>query len=104
MRVELKALVGEAVRSLAKLDADRLEELALSCQELNRDLVTESLPALARETRAAKREMAALALMLEATGTNAAVMKRLRQLRTSRTEYTVREPQVKKSEVLHGLH
>ena len=35
---ELKALVVEASLALARLDADRLEELALSCQALNRDL------------------------------------------------------------------
>jgi hypothetical protein len=35
----LKDLVIEASRALARLDADRLEELALSCQALNRDLV-----------------------------------------------------------------
>ena len=35
---ELKELVAEASRALAQLDAGRLEELALSCQALNRDL------------------------------------------------------------------
>ena len=35
---ELKGLVVEASRALARLDADRLEELALSCQALNREL------------------------------------------------------------------
>ena len=38
---ELKQLVGEASRALASLDADRLEELALSCQALNRDSAPE---------------------------------------------------------------
>lgn len=38
-RPKLKELVIEASRALARLDADRLEELALSCQALNRDLV-----------------------------------------------------------------
>ncbi len=35
---ELKALVVEASLALTRLDANRLEELALSCQALNRDL------------------------------------------------------------------
>ncbi len=35
---ELKELVVEASRALARLDAPRLEELALSCEALNRDL------------------------------------------------------------------
>ena len=34
----LKELVVEASRALARLDAGRLEELALSCQALTRDL------------------------------------------------------------------
>ena len=34
----LKRLVVEASRALARLDADRLEELALSCQTLNSDI------------------------------------------------------------------
>jgi hypothetical protein len=38
-RPKLKELVVEASRALARLDADRLEEFALSCQALNRDLV-----------------------------------------------------------------
>jgi hypothetical protein len=35
---KLKELVVEASRALARLDAGRLEELALSCQALNREL------------------------------------------------------------------
>jgi hypothetical protein len=35
---EIKELVVEASRALARLDAPRLEELALSCEALNRDL------------------------------------------------------------------
>jgi hypothetical protein len=38
-RPKLKELVVEASRALARLDAERLEELALSCQALNRELV-----------------------------------------------------------------
>ena len=38
---ELKELVREASRALASLDAGRLEELALSCQALNRELDAE---------------------------------------------------------------
>ena len=43
---ELKQLVAEASQALACLDADRLEELARSCQALNREL-----PNLQREER-----------------------------------------------------
>ena len=102
---ELKALVAEAVRSLSKLDANRLEELALSCQELNRDLAQATQQAMSYEARAAKPDMAALAQVLKATGANAAVMKRLRELRTNRMEYiVVRESPAMEGEVLHGIH
>jgi hypothetical protein len=37
-RPALKEIVSEAARALARLDADRLEELALSCRALNREL------------------------------------------------------------------
>lgn len=42
VRPELKALVAEASRALAQMDAERLKELALSCQALNRELAPES--------------------------------------------------------------
>ncbi len=58
---ELKELVVEASRSLARLDADRLEELALSCQALNRDIApagTKQRAELARQAREAAGDMA----------------------------------------------
>jgi hypothetical protein len=96
---ELKALVREASRALATLDADRLEELALSCQALNRDLaprIVEGDPTLLRQAREAQADMAVFARVLEATRANLNVMSRLRELRQARLEYT--EPQ------LQGLH
>jgi len=88
-RRELKVLVAEAAKSLERLEADRLEELALSCQALNRDLTQGDQPFSAREARAAKQDMAVLAKLLEATRANVAVMDRLRQLHASRTEYVI---------------
>jgi aminopeptidase N len=91
---ELKELVLEASRSLARLDADRLEELALSCQALNRELTPMS-PAqrvsLARQSRAALGDMATFARVLEATRANLNVMNRLRALRAGRRDYTDRD-------------
>jgi hypothetical protein len=89
-RLELKDLVVEASRSLARLDADRLEELALSCQALVRDLADGDLRArggLAVEAREAVGEMAVLGRVLEATRANLHVMNRLRELRAGRLEY-----------------
>jgi hypothetical protein len=92
---KLKDLVVEASRSLARLDAGRLEELALSCQALNRDLTRSDLAcgdgtaraALAFEAREAVQDMAVLARVLEATRANLNVMNRLRELRGGRREY-----------------
>lgn len=87
---KLKELVVEASRALARLDADRLEELALSCQALNRDLGHVSVyerAELALQAREASGDMAVLARVLEATRANLNVMNRLRELRAGRLEY-----------------
>lgn len=104
-RRELKVLVAEAAKSLERLEVDRLEELALSCQALNRDLTQGDHPFSALEARAAKRDMAVLAKLLEATRANVAVMDRLRQLHASRTEYVIGQGlPVDAAEVSDGHH
>jgi hypothetical protein len=103
---ELKTLVLEASHALARLDATRLEELALSCQALNRDLATvhpEERTGLARQACEAAGEMAVFGRVLEATRANLNVMNRLRQLREGRLEY--REVQAREwagTENAHG--
>ena len=105
VRPELKELVSEAVQSLAKLDAARLEELALSCRALNRDLSPAAQQIIATQSRAAKHEMAALARVLQATGANRAVLSRLHKLRASQMEYGVAPPSLRiETEDVHGLH
>jgi hypothetical protein len=92
---KLKELVLEASRALARLDADRLEELALSCQALNRDLAEgdwthgnrADRAALALEAQEAVGDMAVFSRVLEATRANLNVMNRLRELRGGRLEY-----------------
>jgi hypothetical protein len=93
-RPKLKELVVEASRALARLDADRLEELALSCQALNRDLARDrtqqdgdASAALAMECKEAVGDMAVFARVLEATRANLKVMNRLRELRAGHLEY-----------------
>jgi len=86
----LKELVAEASRSLARLDAERLEELALSCQQLNRGLAVEDFEwrsRLAHQSREAAGEMAVFARVLEVSRANLNVMNRLRELRRGRLEY-----------------
>lgn len=91
---ELKELVVEASRALACLDAARLEELALSCQALTRAGNFEDTGErehMARQAWEAKADMAVFARVLEATRSNLNVMKRLRELRVGRLEYTERQ-------------
>lgn len=84
---ELRVLVTEATQSLAKLDAERLEEMAVSCEALNRDLTSEGRSQLHVEAHAAVKEMAVLRQVLQATRSNLAVMNRLREFHARRTEY-----------------
>ncbi len=81
----------EASRALARLDAGRLEELALSCQALNRDLAfpkPREHAALAEQAREVAVDMAVFSRVLEATRANLNVMLRLRELRDGRLEYS----------------
>jgi len=84
----LKELVVEASQALARLDAGRLEELALSCQALNRRLGPDVRAEMAVQAREAAGEMAVFARVLEATRANLQVMNRLREMRAGRLEYT----------------
>jgi len=80
----LKELVCEASH------ATRLEELALCCHTLNRELVPANSATradYARQAREAAEEMAVFARVMEATRANLYVMKRLRELRAGRLEY-----------------
>jgi hypothetical protein len=91
---ELKELVVEASRALARLDTSRLTELALSCQALTGELNFGSVKErklLARQAREAEADMAVFARVLEATRANLNVMNRLRELRAGRLEYTERQ-------------
>ena len=92
--VELKELVAEASRALARLDTGRLEELALSCQALNRRLIpgdAEGQKLLAQQAREAVADMAVFARVLDATRANLNVMNRLRELRMGHLEYSERQ-------------
>ncbi len=86
----LKELVVEASQALARLDTDRLEELARSCEALNRDVQQANGQEYAAPviiSREVQGELAILARVLEATRANASVMHRLRELREGRLEY-----------------
>jgi len=87
---ELKEIVVEASRALALLDADRLEELASSCQALNRDLPQANglpRPELVAQALAAQSDMEIFARVLDATRANLDVLRRLRDIRMGCREY-----------------
>ncbi len=89
----LKDLVMEASRALAQLDAARLEELALSCQALNRDLAdfsAEDHDQFALQAREAVPGMAVFARVLDVTRENLNVIRRLQDVRSGRLEYVER--------------
>jgi hypothetical protein len=98
-RPALKALVGEASRALALMDAPRLEELADACQALNRyaepgylqSLAIEVRARLAEEAQQALDEMAIFARVLEVTRANLKVLHRLRELRMKPLVYSERQ-------------
>lgn len=79
-----------ASHALAHLDADRLEEMVLSCAALLREdhkarFGTHCGPeTCSGETR---REMALFARLLDATKANLTVMRRLRDVSTTQLEY-----------------
>jgi hypothetical protein len=90
-RPELKQMVVEASQALARLDVGRLEELAVSCQALNRELAASGARGrlhLAHQARDAAWDMAVFARVLEATRENQAVLDRLQALRAGRFEYS----------------
>jgi hypothetical protein len=96
--LEIREVLAEASAALARLDADRLEELAAACQALNRNRGPEDLSipihvrlndrSLARQAREAASDMKAFGGVLEATRANLRVMRRLRQLRDRPIEYS----------------
>jgi hypothetical protein len=91
---ELKEIVVEASRALARLDAPRLDELALSCQALTRQRNPENAgerKLLVQQAQEAEADMAVFARVLDATRANLSVMKRLHELRVGRLEYTERQ-------------
>ena len=105
---EVRGLVKEASLALARLDANRLEELALTCKAFCGDLASatgDERLALVSEVRAAAKDLAVFARVLDATRANLAVMNRLRELREGRLEYG--ERQVRgwaPAEASHGDH
>jgi len=84
---DLKNVIREASRALALLDTDRLEELAFSCQALNRNPIPQDYAEQARIAREARRDLIVFERVLEVTRANIGVMRILQKSRKGRLEY-----------------
>jgi len=81
-------LVVEAVNALARMDAGRLEELVRTCRALDpADAAKDRSGHRGLEVQKLRREMAVLARVLEATRSNAGVLRRLRAFGSPEIEY-----------------
>lgn len=88
---QLQQLIAEASQALARLDATRLEELALSCRALtgmSNPKKAHERRFLTQQARDAQSDMAVFARVIEATRANLNVMDRLHALRAGSVEYT----------------
>ncbi len=88
---ELRRTLVEASKALARLDADRLEELALCCVAL---IETEKLPEVqpaGPATGDAARELSVLNRMLDSTCANLRIMHGLRDGKAHQLEYGTRD-------------
>jgi hypothetical protein len=80
--VALKGIVQQATAALIAMDADRLEELALCCADLNRGLEGSGLDEeSARALRSAASDLELLKCILHETRANLAVLSRLHTMR-----------------------
>ena len=86
----IEEIVLEASKALTSWDADRLEELALSCEALNSDLMSltpAGRAALAVEAQRAHRHLTVLKRSLHYTRENLKVLKNLRSGHDEQLEY-----------------
>ncbi len=89
LRLDLREVVADAAAALAKLDADRLEELALSCRMFHCDCQNSKADGVEtyRQAREISKEVALFRGVLEATGANIRVLHQLRDRRGNELEY-----------------
>lgn len=83
----LKNIVIEASQALARLDAARLEELAISCRMLMDHLAARPVGHLDQEASEAARQMVPLGRVLDATRANLRVLQHLQRLRAGVAGY-----------------
>ena len=88
MNPGLRSILAEASQALERLDANRLEEMALSCEALMRDSES-GIADTDSEAKAEKvaNDMAIFARVLDATRANLRVMRRLHEVRAAQLDY-----------------
>jgi len=87
----IEEIVLEASKALTNWDADRLEELALSCEALNSDLMLltpAGRAALAVEAQRAHRHLAVLKRSVHFTHENLKILKNLTAAHDEQLEYS----------------
>jgi hypothetical protein len=98
---ELKSLLLEASQALARLDARRLEEIALLCTALIREDSQCGLSAL--NSPEIRKELTVFGCVVEATKANLGVLRSLRDRENLDLDYSL--PALRStSEVAHGDH
>lgn len=85
----MRSLIEEATAALARLDAERLAELALSCEALNREMPRAGAGESPGEVdaRGAANAMRVFSRVLDATRANVAFLRRLGEPASERLEY-----------------
>ena len=104
-RTELRDLLTEASRALEAFDADRLEELALSCQALNHNLPEVHMYIVSMspdEARIAYRSLATFGRVLEITHSNLDVMRQIGASEAGMLEYTEPSNRCAEGDLPHG--
>jgi hypothetical protein len=85
---DLRRTLVEAALALAKLDADRLEEMALSCDALIESKEIPKVPASRIVAGNAAREFSVLGRVLDSTSTNLRILRELRHGKAQQLEYS----------------
>ncbi len=90
MEPELREIVAEASQALIHLNAERLEEMALSCEAMNREMLADGGPArkaMSDQITEAAAGMKLLGRVLDETRSNLKVLCSLREQREGQLEY-----------------
>jgi hypothetical protein len=86
--VALQEIVQEATAALVSMNADRLEELARCCEDLNREVQqTGDWEDVASSLKNSEKDLKLLELVLRETRANLTVLSRLRSLQQTNPEW-----------------